>query len=58
MADQAPVPAPESAGAAPEFLDPNASAGGRFPPKGQPQIVGFNRIGLWSLFMMEGRRFL
>ena len=58
MADQAPVAAPESAGAAPEFVDPNASAGGRFPPKGQPQIVGFNRIGLWSLYMKEVRRFL
>ena len=36
-------------GGAPEFVDPNASAGRRFPPKGQPQIAGFNRIGLWSL---------
>ncbi|MGX7896074.1 ABC transporter permease [Tsuneonella sp. HG222] len=29
-----------------------------FPPKGQPQIHGFNRIGLWSLYMKEVRRFL
>lgn len=45
-------------GGAPEFVDPNASAGRRFPPKGQPQITGFNRIGLWSLYMKEVRRFL
>jgi len=49
---------PETAGGAPEFVDPNASAGRRFPPKGQPQITGFNRIGLWSLYMKEVRRFL
>ncbi|WP_439648349.1 ABC transporter permease [Croceibacterium aestuarii] len=30
----------------------------RFPPKGQPVIHGFNRIGLWSLYMKEVRRFL
>jgi len=30
----------------------------RFPPKGQPQIHGVNRIGLWSLYMKEVRRFL
>ena len=29
-----------------------------FPPKGQPQIHGVNRIGLWSLYMKEVRRFL
>ena len=55
MANSAPAAAPESA-AAPEFT--NANAGNRFPPKGQPQIVGFNRIGLWSLYMKEVRRFL
>ena len=58
MANQAPAGASEDANAAPEFLDPNATAGSRFPPKGQPQIVGFNRIGLWSLYMKEVRRFL
>ena len=55
MADQASAAAPE--GRQPEFIDP-ASAGRRFPPKGQPQITGFNRIGLWSLYMKEVRRFL
>ena len=29
-----------------------------FPPKGQPIITGINRIGLWSLYIKEVRRFL
>ena len=29
-----------------------------FPPKGQPIIIGINRIGLWSLYIKEVRRFL
>ena len=29
-----------------------------FPPKGQPLITGVNRIGLWSLYIKEVRRFL
>jgi ABC-2 type transport system permease protein len=57
MADQAPA-LPDSPGKPQEFVDPNASAGRRFPPKGQPLITGFNRIGLWSLYMKEVRRFL
>ncbi len=31
---------------------------GGFTPRGVPQIVGVNRIGLWSLYMKEVRRFL
>ena len=31
---------------------------GNFPPMGQPRITGINRIGLWSLYMKEVRRFL
>ena len=58
MADQAPVAAPVNPGAPPELFDPIASAGRGFPPKGQPLISGFNRIGLWSLYMKEVRRFL
>ena len=58
MADQAPAAAPAHSGERQEFVDPNASAGRRFPPKGQPLITGFNRIGLWSLYMKEVRRFL
>src|SRR5688572_6921964 len=57
MVDQAPA-LPESAGKPQEFVDPVASTGRRFPPKGQPVITGFNRIGLWSLYMKEVRRFL
>ena len=60
MADQAPAAQPQTAppvnGKPPEFVDPGA--GRRFPPKGQPLIAGFNRIGLWSLYMKEVRRFL
>jgi ABC-2 type transport system permease protein len=33
-------------------------AGRGFPPKGQPVITGVNRIGLWSLYLKEIRRFL
>jgi len=65
MSDQAqPVPyadRPHVPGEAPEILDQTVSrtvAGRDFPPKGQPQITGFNRIGLWSLYMKEVRRFL
>ena len=29
-----------------------------FPQKGEPQITSFNRIGLWSLYIKEIRRFL
>ena len=58
MADQAQAAAPVNPGKQPEFIDPDAIAGRKFPPKGQPLIQGFNRIGLWSLYMKEVRRFL
>lgn len=58
MADQAPAAMPVNSGQQPEFIDTNVSAERRFPPKGQPVIAGFNRIGLWSLYMKEVRRFL
>ncbi|KRA84111.1 ABC transporter permease [Altererythrobacter sp. Root672] len=58
MADQAPAAAPNSSGKQPESVDPIASAGRTFPPKGQPLMTGLNRIGLWSLYMKEVRRFL
>ncbi|HEU4650101.1 MAG TPA: ABC transporter permease, partial [Croceibacterium sp.] len=57
MVDPAPA-LPESSGKPQDFVDPVASAGRGFPPKGQPLITGFNRIGLWSLYMKEVRRFL
>ncbi|MBT2135932.1 ABC transporter permease [Croceibacterium sp. LX-88] len=58
MADQAPAAAPNNLDKQPESVDPIASAGRTFPPKGQPLIAGLNRIGLWSLYMKEVRRFL
>ena len=58
MADQAQAAPPVIPGQPHEFIDPGASSGRRFPPKGQPVITGFNRIGLWSLYMKEVRRFL
>ncbi|RIV87763.1 ABC transporter permease [Aurantiacibacter zhengii] len=54
MADQA--PATDSAEG--EFIATGSNAGRKFPPKGEPQITGINRIGLWSLYIKECRRFL
>lgn len=36
----------------------DTGAGVRFPPRGEPVFHGLNRIGLWSLYMKEVRRFL
>jgi ABC-2 type transport system permease protein len=62
MSDQAqPAPhanRPNAPGELPAFLEEGPGLGRRFPPKGQPQITGLNRIGLWSLYMKEVRRFL
>src|SRR6188508_192405 len=58
MADQAPAAAPGNSGKPQDLFGPSTSSGRRFPPKGQPVITGFNRIGLWSLYMKEVRRFL
>ena len=58
MADQAQAAAPVNPGPPSDSIDPEANAGRQFPPKGQPLIQGFNRIGLWSLYMKEVRRFL
>lgn len=51
MVDQAPLTQPETSQAISRIKR-------SFPPKGQPVIVGFNRIGLWSLYIKELRRFL
>ncbi len=63
MADQARPFQPEDQ--SPSDKDPDASfveehggRRGRFPPRGQPVIQGINRIGLWSLYIKEIRRFL
>lgn len=59
MADQVPNSAPHAAGAAPSLVESGSgSAGTRFAPHGQPVITGINRIGLWSLYIKEVRRFL
>jgi ABC-2 type transport system permease protein len=58
MADQAPdLPAARDAAGTPEFITSTGSSR-TFPPMGAPQITGFNRIGLWSLYIKEVRRFL
>ena len=53
MADQAQSPA-----AAAPVATRNAAVRQGFHPRGQPVILGVNRIGLWSLYMKEVRRFL
>ena len=40
------------------LVSDNSGEGTRFPPRGQPIITGINRIGLWSLYIKEVRRFL
>lgn len=54
MADQAQAsPDPEAP------LDSEVSGKGtRFLPRGEPVFTGINRIGLWSLYIKEVRRFL
>jgi ABC-2 type transport system permease protein len=52
MLDQ-PKPAP-IAGTAPETA---SRLPGAFPAPGQPLFRGFNRLGLWTLYMKEVRRF-
>jgi ABC-2 type transport system permease protein len=39
-------------------LQNNAGGSTRFAPRGVPVITGINRIGVWSLYMKEVRRFL
>lgn len=62
MADQARTPAgsPVDPGVDtdPSLVEESAGGKGRFPPRGVPVFDGLNRIGLWSLYMKEVRRFL
>jgi ABC-2 type transport system permease protein len=51
MADQARVPTPAAR------VD-DAASERRFRPRGEPVFHGINRIGLWSLYIKEVRRFL
>lgn len=55
MSEQASDPTVHPNKAAPAA---NSAASAGFAPRGVPQIVGVNRIGLWSLYMKEVRRFL
>jgi len=55
MANQAPAALPAAVSGSP---DKTGKARREFPPKGQPLITGINRIGLWSLYIKEVRRFL
>ena len=63
MAEQAPASAAsrnphQQKGRAHETIDTSLKTGRDFPPKGQPQLTGFNRIGLWGVYIKECRRFL
>lgn len=40
------------------ITEDNAGRKGRFPERGRPVITGINRVGLWSLYIKEVRRFL
>ncbi|QYU70111.1 ABC transporter permease [Leptolyngbya sp. 15MV] len=54
MADQARNPGDTDV----SLAQANTGAGGRFPPRGEPIFTGLNRVGLWSLYIKEVRRFL
>ena len=62
MADQAQTPQPSPAAFAADtdatLVDGVSAGRPRFAPRGQPVITGINRIGLWSLYIKEVRRFL
>ena len=40
------------------FVEDGGAAKGRFAERGKPVITGINRVGLWSLYIKEVRRFL
>ncbi|WP_434784956.1 ABC transporter permease [Qipengyuania zhejiangensis] len=58
MADQVRTLPPSSEHPDASMVEENAGGAGRFPPRGRPVITGINRIGLWSLYIKEVRRFL
>ena len=62
MADQAQTPPSRPAALAADtdaaFVQGGDAGRTRFAPRGQPVITGINRIGLWSLYIKEVRRFL
>ncbi len=40
------------------IIEDDGVSKGRFPGRGRPVITGINRVGLWSLYIKEVRRFL
>ena len=40
------------------FTETTGKGRGSFPKRGEPVITGINRVGLWSLYIKEVRRFL
>ena len=40
------------------FTENTGKGRGSFPKRGEPVITGINRVGLWSLYIKEVRRFL
>ncbi|WP_425594361.1 ABC transporter permease [Qipengyuania gelatinilytica] len=59
MADQVkPAPAAGPGVEDASFTDNTGKGMGSFPKRGEPVITGINRVGLWSLYIKEVRRFL
>ena len=58
MAEQAHTSTSAHSADTPDFTSRSPDSARRFPPKGEPQITGINRIGLWSLYIKEVKRFL
>jgi len=58
MPDQAQAALPAGTKGTPGPGEAGGNTRRGFPPKGQPIITGVNRIGLWSLYIKEVRRFL
>ena len=58
MADQARTAVNSSSPQPVETPAGTPGEGYRLPPRGVPVFTGINRIGLWSLYIKEVRRFL
>ena len=59
MADQVqPNPAPDAISDDASFTEDQGKGMTSFPGRGEPVITGINRVGLWSLYIKEVRRFL
>ena len=59
MADQVqPAPASDAISDDASFTEDQGKGKSSFPGRGEPVITGINRVGLWSLYIKEVRRFL